>query len=55
MAQAGIHSMVGIAVRKWTPKQEWLVPTKGGFLCRIHTSRGRDTDLCALWLPGCSY
>lgn len=25
MAQAGIHSMVGVAVRKWTPAREWLV------------------------------
>ncbi|MFH1907478.1 MAG: metal-dependent hydrolase [Chloroflexota bacterium] len=24
MAQAGIHSMVGLAVRKWAPKAEWL-------------------------------
>ena len=25
MAQAGIHSMVGMAVRKWSPTREWLV------------------------------
>ena len=25
MAQAGIHSLVGAAVRKWTPAREWLV------------------------------
>lgn len=25
MAQAGIHSIVGVAVRKWTPTREWLV------------------------------
>jgi membrane-bound metal-dependent hydrolase YbcI (DUF457 family) len=25
MPQAGIHSMVGMAVRKWTPKAEWLM------------------------------
>ena len=25
MAQAGIHSMVGIAVRRWTPDREWLI------------------------------
>jgi len=25
MVQAGIHSMVGVAVRKWAPKAEWLV------------------------------
>ena len=25
MAQAGIHSMVGVAVRKWAPKAEWLM------------------------------
>ena len=25
MAQAGIHSIVGMAVRKWTPNREWLM------------------------------
>jgi membrane-bound metal-dependent hydrolase YbcI (DUF457 family) len=25
MAQAGIHSLVGVAVRKWMPAREWLV------------------------------
>ncbi len=25
MAQAGIHSMVGVAVRRWAPAREWLV------------------------------
>ena len=25
MAQAGIHGLVGVAVRKWAPKAEWLV------------------------------
>lgn len=25
MAQAGIHSVIGVAVRKWAPKAEWLV------------------------------
>ena len=25
MAQAGIHSMVGKAVRKWTPARKWLM------------------------------
>ena len=25
MAQAGIHSMVGMAVRKWTPVRKWLM------------------------------
>ncbi|KAA3659097.1 MAG: metal-dependent hydrolase [Chloroflexi bacterium] len=25
MAQAGIHSLVGVAVRKWSPAREWLV------------------------------
>lgn len=25
MAQAGIHSLIGVAVRKWTPAREWLV------------------------------
>jgi len=25
MAQAGIHSIVGMAVRKWTPARTWLM------------------------------
>ena len=25
MAQAGIHGLVGMAIRKWTPKKEWLM------------------------------
>jgi membrane-bound metal-dependent hydrolase YbcI (DUF457 family) len=25
MAQAGIHGLVGTAVRRWTPKKEWLM------------------------------
>ena len=25
MAQAGIHGLIGVAVRKWFPKSEWLV------------------------------
>lgn len=25
MAQAGIHGIVGVAVRKWTPEREWLI------------------------------
>jgi membrane-bound metal-dependent hydrolase YbcI (DUF457 family) len=25
MAQAGIHSMIGVAVRKWAPEAEWLM------------------------------
>jgi len=25
MAQAGIHSMVGMAIRKWTPARKWLM------------------------------
>jgi len=25
MAQAGIHGLIGMAVRKWAPKAEWLV------------------------------
>ena len=25
MAQAGIHSIVGLAVRKWTPNRKWLM------------------------------
>ncbi len=25
MAQAGIHSLIGIAVRKWTPARNWLM------------------------------
>jgi membrane-bound metal-dependent hydrolase YbcI (DUF457 family) len=25
MAQAGIHSLIGVAARKWTPAREWIV------------------------------
>lgn len=25
MAQAGMHSLAGLAVRKWTPEREWLI------------------------------
>jgi membrane-bound metal-dependent hydrolase YbcI (DUF457 family) len=25
VAQAGMHSIVGMAVRKWTPAREWLI------------------------------
>lgn len=25
MAQAGMHSLAGLAVRKWTPEHEWLI------------------------------
>ena len=25
MAQAGIHGLAGMAVRKWTPSREWLM------------------------------
>jgi hypothetical protein len=25
MAQAGVHGIVGMAVRKWTPNREWFM------------------------------
>ncbi len=53
MAQAGIHSMVGMAVRKWTPKREWLMlgiilgnalPDADNLAVAVATLTGRSTE-----------
>lgn len=52
MAQAGIHSMVGMAVRKWTPARQWLMlgivlgnlfPDADNFAVAIATVMGKST------------
>jgi membrane-bound metal-dependent hydrolase YbcI (DUF457 family) len=53
MAQAGIHSMVGMAVRKWTPDREWLMlgivlgnplPDADNLAVAAATLTGRSTE-----------
>jgi membrane-bound metal-dependent hydrolase YbcI (DUF457 family) len=53
MAQAGIHSMVGLAVRKWTPTREWLMlgivlgnplPDADNLAVAVATVTGRPTE-----------
>jgi len=53
MAQAGIHSMVGMAVRKWTPRREWLMlgivlgnplPDADNLAVAIATITGQPTE-----------
>lgn len=53
MAQAGIHSMVGMAVRKWTPNRKWLMlgivlgnplPDADNLAVAIATITGRPTE-----------
>lgn len=53
MAQAGIHSIVGLAVRKWTPSREWLMlgivlgnplPDADNLAVAIATITGRATE-----------
>ena len=53
MAQAGIHSMVGMAVRKWTPAQTWLmlgivlgnlVPDADNLAVAVATVVGKSTE-----------
>lgn len=52
MAQAGIHGMVGVVVRKWTPKKEWLMlgivlgsilPDMDALAVAYATLTGKDT------------
>ena len=52
MAQAGIHGLVGMAVRKWTPKKEWLMlgivfgsmlPDMDALAVAYATLSGKDT------------
>ncbi len=53
MAQAGIHSMVGMAVRKWTPARKWLMlgivlgnlfPDADNLAVAVATVMGRSTE-----------
>lgn len=53
MAQAGIHSMVGMAVRKWTPARKWLmlgivlgnlVPDADNLAVAVATVTGNSTE-----------
>ncbi len=53
MAQAGIHSMVGMAVQKWTPARKWLMlgivlgnlfPDADNFAVAIATLTGKPTE-----------
>ena len=53
MAQAGIHSMVGMAVRKWTPDRKWLMlgivlgnllPDADNLAVAAATLTGRSTE-----------
>lgn len=53
MAQAGIHSMVGMAVRKWIPDREWLMlgivlgnllPDADNLAVAAATLTGRSTE-----------
>jgi membrane-bound metal-dependent hydrolase YbcI (DUF457 family) len=53
MAQAGIHSVVGMAVRKWTPDREWLMlgivlgnllPDADNLAVAIATITGQPTE-----------
>ena len=52
MAQAGIHGVVGVVVRKWTPKKEWLMlgivlgsilPDMDALAVAYATLAGKDT------------
>jgi membrane-bound metal-dependent hydrolase YbcI (DUF457 family) len=53
MAQAGIHSMVGMAIRKWTPDRKWLMlgivlgsplPDADNLAVAVATVTGRPTE-----------
>jgi len=53
MAQAGIHSLAGMAVRKWTPKREWLMlgivignmlPDADNLAVAVATLTGQSTE-----------
>jgi len=53
MAQAGIHSIVGIAVRKWTPARKWLMlgivlgnlfPDADNLAVAVATVMGKPTE-----------
>ena len=53
MAQAGVHGMVGMAVRKWTPSQKWLMlgivlgnlfPDADNLAVAVATVMGKSTE-----------
>ncbi len=53
MAQAGIHSMVGMAIKRWTPARKWLMlgivlgnlfPDADNFAVAIATLAGNSTE-----------
>ena len=53
MAQAGIHGIVGVAVRKWTPEREWLIlgivlgnllPDADNLVVAVATVMGKSTE-----------
>ncbi len=53
MAQAGIHGLVGVAVRKWAPQREWLIlgivlgnilPDADNLAVAVATLTGGSTD-----------
>jgi len=53
MAQAGIHSIVGTAIRKWTPDRKWLMlgivlgnlfPDADNLAVAVATVMGKSTD-----------
>ena len=53
MAQAGIHSIVGMAVRRWTPDRKWLMlgivlgnplPDADNLIVAVATLTGRSTE-----------
>jgi len=53
MAQAGIHSMVGMAIRKWTPDRKWLMlgivlgnlfPDADNLAVAVATVMGKSTE-----------
>jgi len=53
MAQAGIHSMVGMVIKKWTPARKWLMlgivlgnlfPDADNFAVAIATLTGNSTE-----------
>ena len=53
MAQAGIHSMVGMVIQKWAPARKWLMlgivlgnlfPDADNFVVAIATLTGNSTE-----------
>ena len=53
MAQAGIHSMIGVAVKKWSPARKWLMlgivlgnllPDADNLAVAVATLTGKSTE-----------